>query len=95
MKEQIEKILEDEFGLVEAVTFTIGNKKKTVYFSDLAARLDKAIGIDEEHVTEILEQTMKDYDLTGFVKREIVTINYKMRAEAIATSRPLKCEVGE
>lgn len=88
MKEQLKCIIDaffDEWGCPS-------NK---VYSEHLAKRLDKAIGIDEEYVTEILEQTMKDYDLTGFVKREIVTINYKMLAEAIATSRPLKCEVGE
>ena len=86
MKEQIENIISKWSDDAE---FYMTQQQK----SELAERLDKAIGIDEEYVTEILEQTMKDYDLTGFVKREIVTINYKMLAEAIATSRPLKCEV--
>lgn len=92
MKEQIEQIID------KVLPCECHNKGivcvKCFYKSDLATRIDKAIGIDAVLLEEIVKQTLQhninhQLGLMGMSKNvESISL-----LDSIIQSRPLKCEV--
>jgi predicted Zn-dependent protease len=89
MKEQIENLISKWSDDAE---FYMTQQQK----SELAERLDKAIGIDSVLLEEIVKQTLQhninhQLGLMGMSKNvESISL-----LDSIIQSRPLKCEVGE
>ena len=72
--EGIEKIIEEQLGLVESITrdwmkFT-EEKVDTVYFVDIAKKIKDSLVLDEEKIEKIIKK-YKGYNLTTLVRIDL------------------------